>query len=164
MTPTFASMARMAMAAPRDTDTPSDAPADASNSIDESLGDRLREQRTSRGLSQEQLAKKLQIRPDDINAYESGTRRISADRLLRIASVLNVRPESFFRFGDGRRGEAAADGHRRSGQSIYPTSLDQGLRLQRAFVSIGDASLRESIVGLVVELARSENSEQQSAE
>ena len=149
------------MAAPRDTD----APADTSNSIDEFLGLRLRDQRTLRGLSQEQLAKKLQIRPDEIDAYESGTKRISADRLLRIASALNVRPESFFRFADGRRGEAAEDGQRRSGQSVvYPTPLDQGLRLQRAFVSIGDASLRESIVGLVVELAKSENSEQQSAE
>jgi len=62
------------------------------NHVDESLGGLLREKRTSRGLSQAELATKLQIDPELISAYESGTKRISTALLLRIAKALRVRP------------------------------------------------------------------------
>ncbi len=39
----------------------------------------------------------------------------------------------------------------------YRTMIDQGLRLNRAFSSIGDAALREAIVTFVVELTKQEN-------
>ena len=95
--------------------------ARTSNQIDKALGCRLRDKRTSSGLSQEQLAEKLQIDPKDIDLYESGAKRISADRLLRIAKVFGVRPVYFFGFSeDRRRGTADLDGgpvtQARSGQ------------------------------------------------
>jgi len=40
-------------------------------------------------LSQLQLARKLRIEPDDIDAYETGTKRVSTNRLLRIARALS---------------------------------------------------------------------------
>src|SRR5260370_15320203 len=70
------------------------------NQIDRSLGIRLRDKRTSIGISQEQLADKLQIDAREIDLYEAGAKRISADRLLRIAKVLGVRPVYFFGFSD----------------------------------------------------------------
>jgi hypothetical protein len=41
----------------------------------------------------------------------------------------------------------------------YQAMLDQGLRLNRAFVSINDSLVREAIVNLVVEAAKNESGE-----
>jgi transcriptional regulator with XRE-family HTH domain len=120
----------------------------SSNQIDKSLGGRLRDKRMSTGWSQEQLAEKLEIDPKDIHAYEKGAKRISADRLLRLSQILGVRPVYFFGFDDKDR---PAD---RDGANL--TLPDQGLRLHRAFISVRNPALREAIVSLVVELARSE--------
>jgi transcriptional regulator with XRE-family HTH domain len=148
MMPTFVSTTRTYMAAPRNTDSA----ADSSSYIDESLGNRLRDKRVLCGLSREQLAKRLHIGPGEIGAYESGAKRISADHLLQIARALKVRPDYFFRFRHRGQGGAVEDKQARPAESM----LDEGLRLQRAFVSIRDAGVRESIVALAVELARSQ--------
>jgi transcriptional regulator with XRE-family HTH domain len=74
-----------------------------SNQIDKLIGFRLRDRRTSMGWSQEQLAEKLQIDPKDIDAYEKGVERITAERLLRISEVLGLRPVYFFGIDAGER-------------------------------------------------------------
>jgi transcriptional regulator with XRE-family HTH domain len=119
-----------------------------SNQIDKSLGGRLRDKRTSAGWSQEQLAEKLQIDPKDIYAYEKGAKRITADRLLRLSKILGVRPVYFFGF-DGDERPSTREGARF-------TLPDQGLRLHRAFIGVKNPALREAIVSLVTELARSD--------
>ena len=60
------------------------------------LGHRLRVRRTLSGISERELSDKLGIDRDDLNAYEQGTKRVSANLLLRIAKLLNVRPNYFF--------------------------------------------------------------------
>ena len=67
-----------------------------SNQIDKLIGFRLRDKQISIGWSQEQLAEKLQIDPKDVNAYEEGVKRITAERLLILSEVLGVRPVYFF--------------------------------------------------------------------
>lgn len=119
-----------------------------SNQIDISLGGRLREKRTSAGWSQEQLAEKLKIDPKDIYAYESGAKRISADRLLCISKIFDVRPVYFFGFDDGNPPVNLDE--------VRLTLPDQGLRLHRAFIGVKSPTLREAIVSLVIELARNE--------
>ncbi len=116
------------------------------NQVDISLGARLRDRRIATGWSQEQLAQKLQIDPKDISAYETGAKRITADRLLRLSKVLDVKPVYFFGFED-REPPAAPHAARL-------TLPDQGLRLHRAFISVKNPALREAIVSLVTELAR----------
>jgi transcriptional regulator with XRE-family HTH domain len=118
------------------------------NQIDISLGGRLREKRTATGWSQEQLAGKLQIDPKDIYAYEIGSKRIPADRLLRLSKVLGVKPVYFFGFEDNDRPV--------SRDEVLLTLPDQGLRLHRAFIGVKSPALREAIVSLVTELARNE--------
>src|SRR5271166_3768296 len=120
-----------------------------SNQIDKALGSRLRDKRTSTGWSQEQLAEKLQIDPKEISAYEMGTKRITADRLLRLSKVLGVRPVYFF----GLEGEEPL--LRQNGASL--ALPNQGLRLHRAFVGVKNPALREAIVSLVIELAKGDN-------
>ena len=119
------------------------------NQIDISLGARLRDKRISTGWSQEQLAQKLQIDPKDISAYETGAKRITADRLLRLSKVLGVKPVYFFGFEDNERPAA-----RHAARLTLP---DQGLRLHRAFISVKNPALREAIVSLVTELARNDD-------
>jgi transcriptional regulator with XRE-family HTH domain len=119
-----------------------------SNQIDVSLGGRLREKRTSTGWSQEELAEKLQIDPKDVYAYETGSKRISADRLLRLSKILGVKPIYFFGFDD------KAQPVSRNGALL--TLPDQGLRLHRAFMGLKNPALREAIVSLVIEMARND--------
>lgn len=127
------------------------------NHIDRSLGARLRDRRTERGLSQEALADQLQVDPEEIDLYESGTKRMSADRLLRIAKALGVRPVYFFGF-TGASGRDADDipQHDCEGMGGYLNLPDQGLRLHRAFAGVKNSVLREAIVTLVVEMAKGE--------
>jgi transcriptional regulator with XRE-family HTH domain len=61
-----------------------------------SIGRRLRAKRTAVGMSERQLSDKLGIDRDDLNAYEQGANRVSANLLLRIAKLLDVRPAYFF--------------------------------------------------------------------
>jgi len=61
------------------------------------VGSRLRVKRTALGLSRQELCKQLGIDWDDLDAYEAGIRRVSANLLLRIAKLLNVQPDYFFR-------------------------------------------------------------------
>jgi transcriptional regulator with XRE-family HTH domain len=121
-----------------------------SNQIDISLGSRLREKRTAIGWSQEQLADKLEIDPKDIYAYEVGSKRITADRLLHLSKVLGVKPVYFFGFDDNERPV--------SRDEARLTLPDQGRRLHLAFIGVKNPALREAIVSLVIELARNETS------
>jgi transcriptional regulator with XRE-family HTH domain len=119
----------------------------SSNQIDRSLGSRLRDKRTSRGWSKEQLAEKAEIDPKDVSAYEKGAKRIPADCLLRFSKVLGVRPVYFFGF-DGEERPLLWEG------SHLP---DQGVRLHRAFAGVKNPALREAIVSLVIELGKNDS-------
>jgi transcriptional regulator with XRE-family HTH domain len=121
-----------------------------SNQIDISLGSRLREKRTAIGWSQEELAEKLEIDPNDICAYETGSKRITADRLLHLSKILGVKPVYFFGFDDNERPVGRDEARL--------TLPDQGLRLHRAFIGVKNPALREAIVSLIIELARNETS------
>jgi ribosome-binding protein aMBF1 (putative translation factor) len=60
------------------------------------IGNRLRVIRESHGISEKELSIRLAIDFSDLNSYESGEQRVSASLLLRIARLLNVKPEYFF--------------------------------------------------------------------
>jgi ribosome-binding protein aMBF1 (putative translation factor) len=120
------------------------------NHVDERLGGLLREKRTSRGLSPVDLAKNLRIDPEDISAYESGTKRISTDLLRQIAKVLRFRPVGHSHSSNRQEGRAP-----RSDPRVTEATPAEVLRLQEGFLSIRDATVRKSILDLVDELAGS---------
>jgi DNA-binding XRE family transcriptional regulator len=60
------------------------------------LGNRLRIRRIAQGISEEKFSEQLGIDRDDLDLYESGGKRISANLLLRIAKLLDVQLEYFF--------------------------------------------------------------------
>ena len=65
--------------------------------VDMWIGSRVRIKRTSRGMSQQEFCKLLGIDRNDLAAFETGTERINANLLFRIAKSLDVRPDYFFR-------------------------------------------------------------------
>jgi len=125
------------------------------NSIDKSLGNRVRTKRLLAGLSQEQLAQKLSIDLEELASYESGMKRISAFHLLGLAQALGVLPVYFFGGSDERQVASAEDEtHPWARAGVYLTLPDQGVRLNRAFVSVRNPDLREAIIRLVTEMGR----------
>jgi ribosome-binding protein aMBF1 (putative translation factor) len=68
-----------------------------SNQLEKIIGERLRNIRIEKALSQKELGFKAQIDFRDLNDYESGVRRTSARELLRLAKALGVSADYFFR-------------------------------------------------------------------
>ena len=58
------------------------------------FSDKVKELRTSKNLTQEQLAKRLGITRAAISAYESGIRTPSYDLLSKIANIFNITIDS----------------------------------------------------------------------
>jgi transcriptional regulator with XRE-family HTH domain len=56
------------------------------------IGDRIRDARMARGLSQKQLARALGITHQSVNKYELANVELSIARLLALAEVLGVSP------------------------------------------------------------------------
>jgi DNA-binding XRE family transcriptional regulator len=61
------------------------------------IGSRLRIKRTMRGLTQQEFSELLDIDANDLAAFEAGAKRVNANLLFRIAKLLDVRPDYFFR-------------------------------------------------------------------
>lgn len=66
------------------------------NSIEKSIGGKIRARRTELGLTQAQLASKLNLSYQQIQKYETGLNRISAGRLYLIAKILYTNLSYFF--------------------------------------------------------------------
>lgn len=65
-------------------------------SVDEYVGQRLRQRRTILGFSQEKLAELVGITFQQIQKYENGANRVSASRLYQFSDVLDVTTDFFF--------------------------------------------------------------------
>jgi DNA-binding XRE family transcriptional regulator len=71
-------------------------PWNARSAINIRIGSRLQLRRISCGISEKKFGEQLGIARDDLRLYESGEKRISANLLLRIATLLETRLEYFF--------------------------------------------------------------------
>ena len=54
------------------------------------LGKRIRKLRTEAGLTQSDLAEKLEIKKSTVSAYENGDRKPNKDTVIKIAYLFNV--------------------------------------------------------------------------
>lgn len=72
---------------------------DRTDQIDMIVGERIREQRISLGLSRMQLAAKIDVTHQQLQKYEKGDNRVSAGRLYLIAEALN-KPLNYFFNGE----------------------------------------------------------------
>ncbi len=64
---------------------------------DFSVGRRIRHRRWLVGISQKELAERVDLRFQQIQKYETGSNRVSASKLWEISKVLDVPVEYFFR-------------------------------------------------------------------
>lgn len=90
------------------------------------IAERVRELRSSRGLTQAALAKQLGLSQNRLSEIERGAGSFSAEQFLRILRVFNVGASEF-----------VASGH------------DRGLEVQNALARLGAAQLHESTDVLV---------------
>lgn len=70
--------------------------AKAPTDIDRHVGAQVRFRRIAVGMSQEHLARTVQISFQQLQKYENGTNRISAGRLVQVSEALGVAIEAFF--------------------------------------------------------------------
>lgn len=110
--------------------------------VDIHVGERVRARRLLAGLSQDAFAKKLNITFQQVQKYEKGTNRISASRLYKMATILNVPIDYFFED---------------LGQATLPEAMRrEGLELVRAFNKVEEPRTRKQILSLLSSLARSQ--------
>jgi len=128
------------------------------NPVDAHVGSRVRLRRMLLGMSQERLGESMGLTFQQVQKYEKGVNRIGASRLFQISKILDVPVQFFFEEapyrGDGNavRGTAEPDS-----EAFILEFLNsrEGLELNRAFVKIGDAKVRKSVVDLVRALSGS---------
>jgi len=108
------------------------------------IGTRIKLRRLQLGLSQESLGLALGVPFEQVQKYETGTDRIGANRLHKIAKILKV-PILFFFGGSLDDTDAGED------TTAVLDFLDTAysLRLVQAFRRIEDRHVRQSIVELV---------------
>ncbi len=66
--------------------------------IEEAFGERIRQLRTLRGVSQDELGKKIHVEKSAISKYEKGRRGLSITTVIELAAALNCSP-SWLLFG-----------------------------------------------------------------
>ena len=67
-------------------------------SIKKKLGNRIREIRTNRSLTQEALAEKVNMSAKSLSQIELGNNFVSAETLEEICLALNITPKALFDF------------------------------------------------------------------
>jgi len=118
--------------------------------IDVHVGERVRARRLLAGLSQDAFAEKLGVTFQQVQKYEKGTNRISASRLYRMATILNVPIDYFFED---------------LGETTLPSGMRrEGLELVRAFNKVDRLNTRKQIVALLNALAHHEQAQHSGGE
>jgi transcriptional regulator with XRE-family HTH domain len=118
------------------------------------VGAQLRLRRRQLGLSQARLAQELGITFQQVQKYERGANRVSAERLLVMSRVLHV-PLDYFFDGVELSGPAPeVPAGVRIAQEL--AASHQGRELARLYLAVRDARIRISIVELLRAVAEAE--------
>ncbi|MCJ7788557.1 MAG: helix-turn-helix transcriptional regulator [Methyloceanibacter sp.] len=128
------------------------------NPVDTHVGSRVRLRRMLLGMSQERLGDSMGLTFQQVQKYEKGVNRIGASRLFQISKILDVPVQFFFEDAPqlGERGQVRGMAEPTSEAFILDfLNSREGLELNRAFVKIGDAKVRKTIVDLVRALSAS---------
>lgn len=101
------------------------------------VGKRLRRRRRLLGMTQQDLAKQVGVRFQQIQKYECGANRITSSRLYDLSRALNVSVQYFFDglAPEGTPGNAANDAEELEGDIL---SQKETLELVRAYYRLGE--------------------------
>jgi transcriptional regulator with XRE-family HTH domain len=115
------------------------------DSMDIKVGSKVRALRLERQMSQEKLGDALGLTFQQVQKYEKGTNRISAGRLQRIATILEVPVSVFFADANPPAGGA---------ESLFDlVETGSALRLLRAYSRIPSPALKLALTTLAEEIA-----------
>ena len=118
-------------------------PARQITEIDTIVGRRIRFRRTMLDLGSEEVAEKIGVAHQQLLKYENAQNRVSAARLYRLASVLDVPVHWFFsEIADDATASPEtipAHGHGSDGRAIG----DEIAELVRLYTGIADADIRK---------------------
>jgi transcriptional regulator with XRE-family HTH domain len=113
------------------------------------VGHRLKQMRLERGMTQEDLGRKLGVSFQQVQKYERGLNALNIEKLLIVAAVLHVEPQAFWQGADFNHG------------SQSPLSPDRAtLGLVRAFRRISDPRRRQALLDLVRQIAETDQPHQ----
>jgi len=113
--------------------------------VDVTVGNRVREMRIRKGMSQQTLGERVGVSFQQIQKYERGSNRMGSSRLVQIADVLDVPVGSFF---DGL-GKAE-----KSGGKDDPLNV-RASKVARDWQQVGDEKLQQKLAEMMRALARS---------
>lgn len=108
------------------------------------IGERIRRRRAECGLTQQQLAQAIETSYQQLQKYENGSNRISAEKLYRLGRRLGV-PANYFLDGFEEGLQAAEPGH---------TARERALiELVRGFGEVRAPQVRVAVAALVKAVA-----------
>ncbi|WP_341909633.1 helix-turn-helix transcriptional regulator [Ferrovibrio terrae] len=110
--------------------------------IDRQIGERLKQERLRAGFTQAAAGNRIGISYQQIQKYETGSNRISAGRIVQMATLFGTTAARIFE-------SATVTGDDRS-------SNFGAIRLQHAFARIQDRTVRNQLVALVETVAGSQ--------
>lgn len=88
--------------------------------VDTRVRRRLRELRTQRGLTLEEVATRADIDVSTLSRLESGKRRLALDHLPRLASALSVTTDDLMRAPEANDPRVRGASHTRDGVTYWP--------------------------------------------
>lgn len=132
--------------------------------IDRHVGTRIRGRRIGMRISQTKLGQAIGVTFQQIQKYESGTNRVGASNLFKIAKALSVEVSFFF---EGLSGDLMAPAELHMGLSdqppsvlsVDPMSSREAFELMHNYFRIPDPTVRKRLFQLVRVLAFSESIE-----
>lgn len=112
--------------------------ATLANSVDRHVGNKIRQRRLERGVTQQELARALGISYQQVQKYENGNNRVSAGRMFILAQALGIGVNEFFED---------------FGSPVPPGRLsltsDETIQLAKELGAIEDVRLRTTLRALV---------------
>jgi len=113
------------------------------------VGRRIKDVRLERGLSRRDFGAKLGVSGQQIEKYENGKDTVPLHRLLKLALICGVSPQTFWSHGDMSA----------LGPGVIGAAEDiSTLQLVRAYRRIADAKVRQRLLQLVKQMAGDEES------
>ena len=123
--------------------------------VDRHVGERIRRRRRALGLSQDDLARAVELTFQQIQKYERGANRVSASKLYQIATALTTSTHYFFEgLSDPAQAGGVAEGDTAAFVHDLPLTPEER-ELIGWFGRLDDRRMRKQIVGLVRAIAES---------
>jgi len=93
---------------------------EANEGVDVIVRRRLRELRTQRGMTLEDVARSAQIDVSTLSRLESGKRRLALDHLPRLAAALSVSTDDLLRAPEAEDPRVRGSSHTHNGVTFWP--------------------------------------------